>query len=144
MVYQIKVNGKLDKSWSVWLGGAMIISEFEEDGSAITTLTVDTTDQPALFDILDRIRDMNLLPISAPLLILLRDANGNLLSDGTNTYSYDSANRLISVTNAITASTYAYHGLGDRLQETVNGQATTFVMDLAAGFTQALSDGTNT
>jgi hypothetical protein len=64
MVYQIKVNGKLDKSWSVWLGGAMIISEFEEDGSAITTLTVDATDQPALFGILDRIRDMNLLPIS--------------------------------------------------------------------------------
>jgi hypothetical protein len=64
MVYQIKVNGKLDKSWSDWLGGAMIASEFEENGTVITTLTVAAIDQPALFGILDRIRDMNLLPIS--------------------------------------------------------------------------------
>jgi hypothetical protein len=64
MIYQIKVNGKLDKSWSDWLGGAMIISELEDNGSMITTLTVNATDQPALFGILDHIRDMNLLPIS--------------------------------------------------------------------------------
>jgi hypothetical protein len=68
MVYQIKVNGKLDKSWSDWLGGAMIASELEENGTIITTLTVDATDQPALFGILDRIRDMNLLPISVELI----------------------------------------------------------------------------
>jgi hypothetical protein len=67
MVYQIKVNGKLDKSWSDWLGGAVIASEFGENGAIITTLTVDATDQPALFGILDRIRDMNLLPISVEL-----------------------------------------------------------------------------
>lgn len=64
MVYQIKVKGKLDKSWSDWLYGAAIVSELEEDGTVITTLTVDATDQPALFGILDRMRDMNLLPIS--------------------------------------------------------------------------------
>lgn len=64
MVYQIKVKGKLDKSWSDWLGRAMIISELEENDTVITTLTVDATDQPALFGVLDRIRDMNLLPIS--------------------------------------------------------------------------------
>ena len=64
MVYQIKVAGKLDRSWSDWLGKALIVSELEEDGTVITTLTVDATDQPALFGILDRIRDMNLMPIS--------------------------------------------------------------------------------
>jgi hypothetical protein len=64
MVYQIKVNGKLDKSWSDWLGGASITSQREENGAVITTLTVDATDGPALFGLLDRIRDMNLLPIS--------------------------------------------------------------------------------
>ncbi len=64
MVYQIKVKGKLDKSWADWLYGAVIASELEENGAVITTLTVDATDQPALFGILDRIRDMNLLPIS--------------------------------------------------------------------------------
>jgi hypothetical protein len=64
MVYQIKVKGKLDKSWSGWLGGASVASEFDENGLMITTLTVDATDQSALFGILDRMRDMNLLPIS--------------------------------------------------------------------------------
>jgi hypothetical protein len=64
MVYQITVNGKLDKSWSDWLGGAVVASEFGENSTVITTLTVAVIDQPALFGILDRIRDMNLLPIS--------------------------------------------------------------------------------
>jgi RHS repeat-associated protein len=72
------------------------------------------------------------------------DNNGNLLNDGVNAYEYDSANRLISFTNATTTVTYRYNGLGDRLQETVNGITTTFTMDLNAGLTQALSDGTNT
>jgi hypothetical protein len=64
MVYQIKIKGKLDKSWSDWLYGAVIASDLEENGAVITTLVIDATDQPALFGILDRIRDMNLLPIS--------------------------------------------------------------------------------
>jgi RHS repeat-associated protein len=69
------------------------------------------------------------------------DNNGNLRNDGVNTYTYDSANRLKTVSNQTTTISYAYNGLGDRLQETVNGVTTTFVMDLASGLTQALSDG---
>jgi hypothetical protein len=64
MLYQIKVKGKLDKSWSDWLYDARIVSELEEDRTIITTLTVVVPDQPALFGILDRIRDMNLLPVA--------------------------------------------------------------------------------
>ena len=80
------------------------------------------------------------------------DPNGNLLSDGVNTYTYDAANRLSSVTSSQgSVTSYAYNGLGDRLQETrwvepvetTNGVTTTFSMDLNAGLTQALSDGTN-
>jgi RHS repeat-associated protein len=72
------------------------------------------------------------------------DNNGNLLSDGVNTYSYDAANRLVSVTSGQDSVTsYAYNGLGDRLQETTDGVTTTFTMDLNTGLTQALSDGTN-
>ncbi len=58
MVYQIKVKGELDQSWTDWLGAVKIASEWEEDGSTITILTVDTADQPALFGILDHIRDI--------------------------------------------------------------------------------------
>jgi hypothetical protein len=69
MFYQIKLNGALDKSWSDWLGGATIATELEENGTVVTTLTVEATDQPALFGILDRIRDMNLLPVSVELIV---------------------------------------------------------------------------
>ena len=72
------------------------------------------------------------------------DNNGNLLNDGANAYTYDSANRLKTLTSASVNATYAYNGLSDRLQETLNGQTTTFTMDLNAGLPQALSDGTNT
>ena len=72
------------------------------------------------------------------------DNNGNLLNDGVNTYTYDSANRLKTLSGQGNSVTYQYNGLGDRLQETVNGNTTTFTIDLNAGLPQALSDGTNT
>lgn len=60
MVYRIKIAGALDQSWSDWLGNAKIVSESQDDGSTITTLVVELTDQSTLFGILDRIRDLNL------------------------------------------------------------------------------------
>jgi RHS repeat-associated protein len=66
-----------------------------------------------------------------------------LLSDGTSTYTYDAANRLTAVSGPSSA-TYAYNGLGDRYQQTVGSQTTTYVLDLNSGLTQVLSDGTNT
>jgi RHS repeat-associated protein len=72
------------------------------------------------------------------------DDNGNLLSDGVNTYTYDSANRLISVSNQSSVNSYQYNGLGDRYQQTVNGNTTTYILDLNTGLTQVLDDGTNT
>ena len=63
MVYQIKVKGKLDPSWSDWLGGLEItLAGGDEDPISLLTGTI--ADQPALFSILERIRDMNLLPVS--------------------------------------------------------------------------------
>jgi len=64
MVYQIKVKGELDKSWSDWLGCIQITSEKLDDGSTITILTLDAADQSTLFGILDRIRDLNISLIS--------------------------------------------------------------------------------
>jgi hypothetical protein len=61
--YQIKVQGELDESWSDWLGGVEI-SCGEENGMLITTIDGEAADQPVLFGILDRIRDLNLLLIS--------------------------------------------------------------------------------
>jgi hypothetical protein len=64
MKYQILLKGRLDGTWSDWLDGASISSELDENGVMFTLLTVQATDQPALFGILDRIRDLNFLPIS--------------------------------------------------------------------------------
>jgi RHS repeat-associated protein len=69
------------------------------------------------------------------------DANGNLLSDGVNTYTYDGANRLTGVTDGVSAVSYAYNGLGDRLQTSAAGQTTRYTLDLVSGLTQVLEDG---
>jgi RHS repeat-associated protein len=72
------------------------------------------------------------------------DENGNLLSDGVNTYTYDHANRLVSVAGPSSSVSYAYNGLGDRLQQTVDGVTTNYSLDLNNWRTQVLADGTNT
>ena len=72
------------------------------------------------------------------------DNNGNLLNDGTNTYTYDAANRLTSVVGGGNTSSYTYNGLGDRLSQTVNAATTNYTLDLNAGLTQVLADGSNT
>lgn len=64
MVYQIRVNGALDRTWSDWLGEVEILTEQAEDGCIITTLTVNLSDQSTLFGILDHIRDLNLTLVS--------------------------------------------------------------------------------
>ncbi len=57
-----------------------------------------------------------------------------------NTYTYDSANRLTMVNSPSSVVEYSYNGLGDRLtQNNVH-----YTLDLNAGLTQVLDDGTNT
>ncbi len=72
------------------------------------------------------------------------DDNGNLLSDGVKSYAFDHANRLVAITEGSGTASFVYNGLGDRVQETINGVTTSFANDLAAGLTQVLEDGTNT
>jgi RHS repeat-associated protein len=72
------------------------------------------------------------------------DNNGNMLSDGTTTYTYDHANRLITATQGGDSYSFAYYGLGDRLQQTVNSVSTNYTLDLAAHLTEVISDGDST
>lgn len=55
-VYQIRIKGQLDGSWSEWFEGLSITPE--EDGT--TVLTGSVADQPALHGLLARIRDLGL------------------------------------------------------------------------------------
>lgn len=72
-------------------------------------------------------------------LLIQHDANGNLLSDGTQSYTYDALDRLVQVTRGITTTTFGYNGNGDRLWQEVNGQRTSFTLDLTTALTQVLA-----
>jgi len=63
-VYQIRVQGRLDASWSDWFNGMTLVIEIRDDGSPITTLTGAVVDQAALHGMLAKISDLNLTLIS--------------------------------------------------------------------------------
>ena len=71
------------------------------------------------------------------------DNNGNLINDGTSAYTYDYNNKLVGLIQGTNTYSYAYTGLGDRIQQIVNGVTTDYVLDINTGLTQVLQDGTN-
>lgn len=62
-LYQIRVRGVLDESWSEWFGGMSITLSRAGDGSRLTVLT-GFIDQSALHGILAKIRNLNLKLVS--------------------------------------------------------------------------------
>ena len=64
VIYQIKVPGYLDASWSEWAEGMAISVEDEADEPCVTTLT-GTIDQAALQGLLRRLYSLGLPLISA-------------------------------------------------------------------------------
>jgi RHS repeat-associated protein len=61
--------------------------------------------------------------------VSLYDAVGNLISDGTNTYTYNALNQLTSVSTPTSTTVYAYDALGNRISSTTNGQTTQNLVD---------------
>jgi hypothetical protein len=59
--YRIKIEGKIDPSWSDWLSGMQLISRKEADGMTVTTLSGAIADQAALRGLLNRMWDLNLV-----------------------------------------------------------------------------------
>ena len=57
------------------------------------------------------------------------DTNGNLTSDGTNAYTYDLENLLISVTTPANVVTYTYNSFGQRIGKEVNGVMTSYLYE---------------
>jgi hypothetical protein len=62
-VYEIKVPGELDESWTDWDGKMTVTVESEGEGSPVTTLT-GTIDQAALHSLLRRLYALGLPLIS--------------------------------------------------------------------------------
>jgi len=59
MLYQIRIQGRLDVSWAAWFGDVAIQTVTAEDGATVTVLS-GRLDQAALHGILRRIRDLGL------------------------------------------------------------------------------------
>ncbi|WP_338525219.1 RHS repeat-associated core domain-containing protein [Pseudomonas batumici] len=59
---------------------------------------------------------------------LLYDANGNMTSDGSNTYTWDSRQRLSTLTGT-TSGSFSYDAADRRSQKTIAGQTTSYVFD---------------
>jgi RHS repeat-associated protein len=57
------------------------------------------------------------------------DNNGNLTSDGTNTYQWDARNRLASITGPGINASFLYDALGRRSGKIINGQAIQYLYD---------------
>ena len=71
------------------------------------------------------------------------DAAGNLLSDGTTSYTYDAENRIISATNGNGTTTYIYDAEGRRVRKTVGGVITDYLYDVNANEVAAVNGAGN-
>ncbi|HTV84822.1 MAG TPA: RHS repeat-associated core domain-containing protein, partial [Dyella sp.] len=81
------------------------------------------TSQPATFDLNDRETSFNGQALSY-------DADGNLTSDGTNTYTWNARNQLTQIIqNGNVQLSYSYDALGRRTSKVVQGAATQFLYD---------------
>ena len=76
----------------------------------------------AAYDAANQLIQFNGLPVT-------HDANGNMTSDGTNTYTWDARNRLIARTGPGLSESFVYDALGRRISKTINGVTTTFLYD---------------
>jgi RHS repeat-associated protein len=75
------------------------------------------------------------------------DNNGNLTSDGVNSYTWDRANRLTGWDNGVAAdlTAYTYDGLGNRIAQslgTISPTVTKYLLDLQPGLAVVLAETT--
>lgn len=72
-VYEIKVNGFLDDCWKQYFEGMILRREENgELGQAYTCFTGPIADQPALYGLLAKIRDLNLTLVSVRKIVVKR------------------------------------------------------------------------
>jgi YD repeat-containing protein len=108
---------------------------YDEVGNRLTQETQAGTNEYT-YDAADRLTEVDSVTYTW-------DDNGNLLDDGVREYSYDHANRLTQVEIGTDTYEFVYNGLGDRLWQIVNSAPTTYALDLNAGLTQVLGDGSS-
>jgi hypothetical protein len=73
-VYQIKVQGRLDRRWSDWFSGLAIEIQSKTGNPPVTTLT-GALDQAGLRGVLSKIWDLNLALVSVVRLDEMADSD---------------------------------------------------------------------
>ena len=63
-VYEIRVQGELDRGWEEWLSGLSVTHKHSGERQRTTTLTGQVADQSALRGILCKLWDLNLTLLS--------------------------------------------------------------------------------
>jgi RHS repeat-associated protein len=69
------------------------------------------------------------------------DDNGDLAARGSDSFSWDYEDRMVSATVSSVTTTFAYRGDGLRNSRTLGGNTTTFTWDIAGGLPVVLDDG---
>jgi YD repeat-containing protein len=70
------------------------------------------------------------------------DADGNLVSDGVNTYTWNARDELVAISGAVTVS-FAYDALGRRISKSIAGVETEYLYN-GLNMVQELSNGSPT
>lgn len=141
------------RGWN-WANGTLAVREYDSDGRITTvdsaglatysyypdgTISSRTTDEPALAAVNDGLTTFD-VSLSSNRLVSSAGANvrsysydssGNITSDGTRTFTYNSAGRMVSATSGGVTTTYALNGIGQRVSKTASAQSTYFAYDEA-------------
>jgi hypothetical protein len=66
------------------------------------------------------------------------DANGNLLSTGALTPTFDAAKRLVETSRATTTLQSIYNGIGVEVAQTISATTTNFALDVVGGLPEVI------
>jgi RHS repeat-associated protein len=102
------------------------------------TLTADAVTTTYIYDNADRLTSTT----GGSALSFTWDDNGQMLSKGSQTFTWDALGRMSGLTNGATTASYAYNGDGVRIQRTVDSTTTSYLQDLASGLPVVLSETT--
>ena len=102
------------------------------------TLTEDAVTTTYVYDDADRLTSTS----GGSALSFTWDDNGQMLSKGSQTFTWDALGRMTGLTNGGTTASYTYNGDGVRIERTVDATSTTYLQDLASGLPVVLSETT--
>src|SRR5450432_3868681 len=115
-------------------------------GNRLTAQTFDgatTSNNTSLYNLANQL--VSSQTDSGPSRSVSYDLNGNMTSDGLNSYAYDAANRLKSYTDGANSAVtnYVYDGTGHRFRQTTGSHTTTYLYDVTGDPAQLLGQTTD-